>query len=40
MFGGGQALEGVEGLDNVGREVGVDCLAEDEERLEGVEGRI
>lgn len=40
VFGAGQALEGVEGLDNVGREVGVEFLAEDEERLEGVEDRI
>lgn len=30
----GCALEGVEGLESVGREVGVEGLAEDEERVE------
>lgn len=35
-----QALEGVDGLDTVAREVGVDGLAEEEERLVGVDGLI
>lgn len=38
--GAGRALEGVEDLDSVGREDGVEGLAVDEDRLLGVDGLI
>lgn len=40
VLGAWRALEGVEGLDTVAREVGVDGLAEEDERLVGVDGLI
>lgn len=40
VLGAWRALEGVEGLDTVAREVGVEGLAEEDERLVGVDGLI
>lgn len=40
VLGACPALEGVEGLDTVAREVGVEGLAEEDERLVGVDGLI
>lgn len=40
VFRAWRALEGVEGLDTVAREVGVDGLAEEDEWLVGVDGLI
>lgn len=40
VLGAWRTLEGVEGLDTVAREVGVEGLAEEDERLVGVDGLI